>query len=202
MMKRNVIIAVCLVMCVAAAAFAVPQKTLANLQTAYNGESNANARYTAFALKADEDGYPQVAALFRAAAKAEEIHAKNHAVAIKELGAAPVKNIVKTEVKSTRENLKTAIAGEVYERDVMYPNFLKEARAENVPIALRTFNYALHAEAGHANLYTAAEKNLQTMTKSGVTYSVCSVCGYTVAMIDFNRCPNCGTPKDKFIAVS
>lgn len=202
MTKRSIIIALCLTLCVAAAVYAVPQKTLANLQTAYNGESNAEARYIAFAEKAEQDGYPQAAALFRAAAKAEEIHASNHAAAIKELGGTPAKNVLKPEVKSTSENLQAAIAGETYERDVMYPNFLKDARAENVSVALRTFNYALHAEAGHADLYTVAQKNLPNMTRQGVTYSVCTTCGYTVAVTDFNRCPNCGSPKDKFIAVS
>src|SRR5512140_22677 len=95
--------------------------TLGNLQTAFNGESNARARYLAFAVQADQEGHGPVASLFRAAARAEQIHAANHAAVIKKLGAEPVANIETPVVKSTRENLAAAIEGEVYERDVMYP---------------------------------------------------------------------------------
>src|SRR5271157_4058600 len=80
--------------------------TLDNLQAAYNGESNANARYLIFARKADEEGYGKVASLFRAAAKAEEIHANNHAAVIEKMGGVPVLNLEPTDVKSTRENLR------------------------------------------------------------------------------------------------
>jgi rubrerythrin len=102
-------------------------KTLENLQAAYNGESNAHAKYTLFAKKADAEGYCQVASLFRAAARAEQIHAQNHARVIRKLGAEPVATIEAHPVKSTRENLQTAIAGETYERDTMYPAFIQEA---------------------------------------------------------------------------
>src|SRR5690348_4328328 len=105
--------------------------TLQNLQTAYNGESNAHARYLAFAKQADQDGYAQAAALFRAAARAEEIHAANHAVVIKKMGATPAAKIETALVKTTKENLEAAVKGETYERDVMYPAFLKQARADN-----------------------------------------------------------------------
>jgi rubrerythrin len=103
--------------------------TLDNLQTAFNGESNANARYLAFARKADEEGFGEVASLFRAAAKAEEVHARNHGDVIRKMGATPALNLEPIEVKTTHENLKAAIAGEKYERDIMYPKFVEVAQA-------------------------------------------------------------------------
>ena len=115
-----------------AAATAAPAagSTLDNLQAAFNGESNANAKYLAFSKKAAEEGYGQVASLFKAAARAEEIHAANHAVVIKKLGGVPKADVKTPEVKTTSENLKVAISGETYERDTMYPEFLAKARKD------------------------------------------------------------------------
>ncbi len=177
-------------------------KTLDNLQAAFNGESNAHARYVAFADKAQKDGYAQVASLFRAAARAEEIHAANHAIVIKKLGGSPQAKIDKPDVKSTKENLLAAVKGEVYERDVMYPEFIKQAKAERNTDALQTFNYAKSAEAEHASLYTTAEGNLAQMKGKGETYYVCTICGYTTKKIDFEKCPSCFNPKEKYVAVS
>ncbi len=178
-----------------------PETTLKNLQAAFNGESNAAARYTAFAAQADAEGFHKAASLFRAAARAEQIHAANHAAVIRKLGATPEAQIETPVVKSTAENLKAAIAGEEYERDVMYPTFIKEAEAEGVSAALRTFQYALEAETEHARLYTAALSNLQQM-KSKTTYCVCATCGYTVETLTTERCPVCHHPKEKFELIS
>ncbi len=182
---------------------AVPatSKTLANLQAAYQGESNAHVRYAAFAKKADQEGFARAASLFRAAARAEQIHAANHAAVIRKLGHTPEAKIDAPVVKSTPENLQVAIAGETYERDVMYPNFIKEAEAEKNTAAVRTFNHALEAETEHARLYTDALEHLDHMlTKT--TFYVCAVCGYTCEKIDFDRCPVCMHPKEKFEQVS
>lgn len=135
--------------------------TLENLQAAFNGESNAHTKYLLFATKADEEGYGKVASLFRAAAHAEEIHANNHAEAIKKLGATPTADIVAPEVKTTKENLEAAIAGESYERDTMYPAFIAVARTDNNKDALKSFNYAKTAEAEHAKLYSEALADLE-----------------------------------------
>lgn len=184
----------------AASAFA--GTTLQNLQTAYNGESNAHARYLAFAKQADQQGYLQAAALFRAAARAEQVHANNHAVVIKKMGATPEAKIQTPDVRSTKENLQTAIKGETYEKDVMYPAFLKQARAEGNKDAIQTFNYAKTAEIEHAKLYTAAAADPEKMKAKGVTYQVCPVCGYTVPKADFAKCPSCFTPKEKYETVA
>ncbi len=177
--------------------------TLANLQTAYNGESNAHARYVAFAKKADAEGYGQVASLFRAAAKAEEIHANNHAAVIKKMGGTPDAKIETPVVKTTKENLEAAIKGETYERDKMYPEFIKQAKEVRDTAALETFNYAKTAEAEHAKLYSEALKDLDKLKGSKAKdYFVCGICGYTVTKIDFAKCPSCFSPKDKYVTVA
>lgn len=172
-------------------------KTLGNLMAAFNGESNAHARYVAFAQKAQEEGYGEVASLFRAAARAEEIHAKNHAEVIRKMGGVPKADVKQPEVKTTAENLQAAIEGESYERDTMYPQFLSEARAERNRDALRSFNYALAAEGEHAKLYSAALERLDALKGSQAkTFYVCTVCGYTTSKLDFSKCPSCFNPVD------
>jgi rubrerythrin len=177
-------------------------KTLDNLQTAFNGESNARARYLAFAQKAEAEGYGKVASLFRAAARAEDIHANNHAEVIRKLGAPPAADVKTPEVKSTAENLEAAIKGESYERDTMYPEFLKQAREDGNRDAVRTFNLAKEAEAEHAKLYTEASGNLAAWKTNAQTFYVCPSCGYTTPTLNFDKCPVDFTPRDKFIAVS
>jgi rubrerythrin len=178
-------------------------KTLDNLQTGFNGESNAHARYLAFAEKADQEGYGQVASLFRVAAKAEDVHAANHAAVIKKMGGTPQAKIDAPVVKSTKENLEAAIKGESYERDTMYPEFLKQARAEGYRDAVQTFNYAKTAEGEHAKLNTEALNNLPRLKGSKAKdYFVCTVCGYTTSKLGFSKCPSCFTHKDKYEKVS
>ena len=104
----------------------------------------------------------------------------NHAAVIEEIGALPQAQIEASAVKSTRENLEAAIKGETYERDTMYPDFLKQARADRNSHAVRTLNLARTAETEHARLYETALANLDRLkgTKEA-TYYVCPVCGYT-----------------------
>jgi rubrerythrin len=134
-----------------------PQKTIDNLNAAIQGEANASRRYTLFAAKADEEGYPQVAKLFRAAALAESIHQKNHEKVLRDLGLQPkppeIENIT---VGTTRQNLEVPIKGEAQEQEEMYPTMVKEAHRENVPAAARSFTYALNTEAQHLKLFKNA----------------------------------------------
>lgn len=190
------------VLTLSAAVFAGPSAsatTLENMQSAYNGESNAHARYLAFAKQADSEGYGEVASLFRAAARAEKIHATNHAAVIQELGTTPLAKIEVPVVKSTRENLEAAIKGETYERDTMYPDFLKQARSDRKTAALRSLNLAKTAEAEHAKLYASALANLDRLkgTKE-IAYYVCPTCGFTVRETNFAKCPSCFTAKGAF----
>ena len=177
--------------------------TLENMQTAFNGESNAHARYAAFAQQADKEGYRDVANLLRAAARAEQIHASNHAAVIKQLGAEPKANIESPQVKTTRENLEAAIKGETYERDTMYPDFLKQAKADGNPKATRSLNLAKTAEAEHAKLYQSALSGLNgAKDVAAAGYYVCPVCGFTTRVVDFEKCPSCFTAKEKFERVA
>ncbi|MEQ9353761.1 rubrerythrin family protein [Coleofasciculus chthonoplastes] len=172
--------------------------TLKNLQAAYNGESNAHARYLAFAEKAETEGYQQVARLFQAAAQAEAIHAANHAAVIRKLGAKPEATIETPEVKSTRENLEEAIKGESYERDTMYPEFIEQAKQKGNTEAVQTFTYAVQAETEHAKYYTQAKDNLEDWKEAKMVFYVCPECGFTTNNLNFENCPECGTAKNLF----
>ncbi|MHB2007352.1 MAG: rubrerythrin family protein [Acidobacteriaceae bacterium] len=185
------------------ASAATSSTTLQNMQAAFNGESNAHVRYLAFAKQADGEGYGEAASLFRAAARAEEVHASNHAAVIKEMGATPKATIESPEVKSTRENLEAAIKGETYERDIMYPAFLKQARRDGNTDAVRSLSFAKTAEAEHAKLYTRSLQNLGQMKDSkSTTFFVCPTCGYTTRELNFSMCPSCFTPGEMFEKVA
>jgi len=178
--------------------------TVENLLAAFEGESNAHAKYTAFAAKADEDGLHGAASLFRAAARAEQIHATNHARVIGLMGGRAECEIHPAEVKSTLENLKAALNGEQYEIDTMYPGFLDEATERKNTAAIRTFHGALEAEKTHARLYAeaiallAAGKRDSWIGESREFY-VCPVCGYTSETEEeHERCPVCNCPWERF----
>jgi rubrerythrin len=179
-------------------------KTVENLLAAYEGESNASAKYNAFATKADAEGYHGAASCFRAASRAEAIHAANHARIIKQLGGEAKGTIHAAEVKSTLENLKTALAGELYEVNTMYPDFLAEATARQNTAAIRTFHGAMEAEKTHARLYGEAIALVEAGKKDSWVsaprkFYVCPVCGYTSESPDeHERCPVCKVPWGKF----
>jgi len=179
-----------------AASSASPQ-TIKNLNAAFQGESNASNRYAAFAKKADAEGLPQVAKLFRAASAAEAIHRDSHKAAIIELGGA-VESFKLDEVKpaTTAENLKAAIKGETYERDTMYPEFLATAKADDAKSAIRTFQFALAVEKQHAVLYQNALDQLGKNPPAD--YYVCQVCGATLTALPDKKCPVCRNGLDEF----
>jgi len=152
-------------------------KTEKNLKDAFAGESQANRKYLAFAKKAEEEGYKQVAKLFRAAAEAETVHAHNH---LRELKG----------IKSTKENLEEAIGGESYEFLTMYPAMIEEAKAENNTTALRSFNIANEVEKIHHALYKKALEDIGKNKEAD--YYICKVCGYTAEGDAPDTCPVCG----------
>jgi rubrerythrin len=169
---------------------AVSDQTLKNLNAAFQGESNAANRYTKFAEKAEEEGYQQVAKLFRAASAAEAIHRETHKAAILELGGTVATfDLDPVVVGTTAENLQSAIKGESYERDTMYPEFLAVAKADDARAAIRTFEFAMAAEKEHAKLYQEA---LDTLGKNApADYFVCQVCGMTLTALPDKKCPSC-----------
>jgi rubrerythrin len=175
----------------------VSPQTLDNLNTAFQGESNASHRYEAFAKKADAEGYVFAARLFRAASKAEAIHRDTHKKAILELGG-KIKDFKLDEVKAgaTADNLQAAIKGETYERDTMYPEFMAQAKKDEAKPAIRTLLYAQKAEAEHAKLYKEALDNLGK--KAELSLYVCKVCGYTVTELPGKNCPSCREPVSNY----
>ncbi len=155
-----------------------------NLKEAFAGESQANRKYLAFAIKADKEGYPQVTKLFRAAADAETVHALNHFRVLEGVG-------------STADNLNAAISGETEEFMDMYPKFIKEAKSEGASdAAIVSFDVANQVEEIHAGLYQKALDSLGS--NEDVDYYVCQVCGNTVERNAPERCPVCNAPKEKF----
>ncbi len=179
----------------------VEKTTLENLQAAFNGESNAHARYLAFAQKADSEGYGKAASLFRAAARAEQVHFERHAKVIQELGGIPTAKIETPVVQRTAENLEAAMKGEIYESTVMYPEFLAKAEKDQSKSAIDAFEDAGAAEAVHASLYKSALENLEAWKGKNKNFEVCLFCGNVVEKIYFKECPICGKSKNQFSAV-
>ena len=161
-------------------------KTDDNLKAAFAGESQANRLYLAFAKKAEQEGLTQIAKLFKAASESETVHALNH---LRVMG----------QVKSTVDNLGTAVSGETYEFKKMYPDFIAEAKKEENKKALTSFDYANKVEQIHAGLYQKAIDALVAKKElPKVDYYVCSVCGNTVEGSAPDICPICASPKEKF----
>jgi rubrerythrin len=157
-----------------------------NLKDAFAGESQASRKYLYFAEKADEDGQPQVAKLFRAASDAETVHARNHLNAMNGIG-------------SAADNLKAAIEGEKYEFTKMYPAFIDQAREEKNSKAEVSFNWANKVEQIHHNLYQKALKDVEAGKQiENKPIFVCQRCGNTVEGEAPDKCPVCGAPKTLF----
>jgi rubrerythrin len=160
-----------------------------NLKESFAGESQANQKYRAFAKKAELEGMPNIARLFRTAAEAERIHAEGHLKAM-------------DGVASTRENLQAAIEGETYEYTTMYPPMLELAKAEGHRAKVM-FGYAVKAEAVHAELYKralAAVEQGKDLAETG--FYLCPFCGHIEFGTPPATCPICGAPAPKFVEVA
>ncbi len=165
-------------------------QTMKNLLEAFAGEAQANRRYRAFAVKAEEEGLGNLARLFRAIAESEAVHAANH---LRAMGG----------VKSSVENVEEARNGEVEEYKGMYPMFIDQARRDINNEALTSFIWANSAEQTHGDLY---EKALAAVKGGGDVeledIYICEVCGHTVEGEAPDTCPICNVPKEKFRKVS
>jgi rubrerythrin len=160
--------------------------TKENLKTAFAGESQANRTYIAFAKKADEEGFKQIAKLFRAAADSETVHALYHLNAMNGVG-------------STLENLNEAMSGENYEHTEMYPAFIEKAKEEGNKVARLGFMYAMKVEMIHEAKFTEAAGSLQSGRDLGEKrLFVCQYCGNVEEDSAPDSCPICGRTKDWF----
>jgi rubrerythrin len=161
-------------------------KTDEYLKSAFAGESQANRRYLAFARKAEEEGFTQIAKLFKAAAEAETVHALNHLR-------------ITEEIRSTSENLGIAISGETFEFKEMYPEYISTAKQEGNKQAAWSFDVANQVEQIHAKLFTKAIVALESKKPlEQVDYYVCGICGNTVEGAPPDKCPICSAPREKF----
>ncbi|TAK96991.1 rubrerythrin family protein [Patescibacteria group bacterium] len=160
--------------------------TQENLMTAFAGESQANRKYLAFAKKAEAEGKPGLAKLFRAAAEGETVHALNYL-------------LIGGKIGSSLENVQGAIQGETYEINEMYPGFVEQANTENNAGAAMKMGSALKVEQVHQQLFKAAEVALATEGDIELKeYFVCGVCGYPAEGEAPEKCPICGAPREKF----
>ena len=163
------------------------QMTEKNLRDAYAGESQAHMKYLIFADRAEKEGKPNIARLFRAIAFAEQVHATNHLATLGDVG-------------STVENLQAAIDGENFEVEEMYPAYDAVAKLQSEKGAIRSVHYAIEAEKIHAAMYTEAKQTAKEGKDADIgNIYICPVCGYTVEGAAPDTCPVCGVPKEKFV---
>lgn len=173
-----------------AAKDALPNIVRDAVETAIRHEHEAVVRYQAFAAKADEEGYPGAAALFRAQAASEATHQKRFTKALEASGVTVSSGEVATpKVWSTADNLRAAAASETIERDVTYREAIRACRTHGAEDIAKVFDQTRDSEVEHVNLCNAAARDLQSL-KSGKTYYVCDGCGYTTD-IKLGFCPAC-----------
>jgi len=159
-----------------------------NLKTAFAGESQANQKYRAFAKKAEKDGFPIIAKLFKTTAEAERIHAEGHLKALEGVG-------------STLDNLLTAIAGETFEYEEMYPEMYEQAKEEKHK-AKKMFKWAMETEKVHAELYKLALEAVKAgKDLEGVDFYLCPLCGHIEMGKPTERCPYCGVKPEDYVLV-
>ncbi len=156
------------------------------LSEALAGESQAHIKYLAFSEVAEKDGLTNIARLFKAIAYAEQVHATNHA---RNLGI----------IQGTKENLDTAIAGENFEVDEMYPAYDAVAKLQEEKGAQKSIHYAIEAEKIHSGLYQQAKEAVESGNDVKIEdVYICPVCGYTHIGEPPERCPVCGARSSTF----
>ncbi len=165
-----------------------------NLETAFEEETKTSSAYKAYATRADEEGYPGLASLFRATALAEQIHAGNHARVLRHMGGFPGIDAPIPRIEGTLQNLRTAFVDQKFEVDYLYPT------------AIRSFHWALEADKSHVNLYSDIMARVQSGTSPEWEYTqhaffVCGLCGYATEHPDGENCPGCNYLWEKFEAV-
>ncbi|MFP4105733.1 MAG: rubrerythrin family protein [Phycisphaerae bacterium] len=167
--------------------------TAANLRSAFGGESQAHMRYLIWGNKAEKDGFPHVARMFRAISRAEQAHATGHFKALRNVeGAFDVTSAAGFGLGTTSNNLAGAIEGETFEINEMYPAYLEVAKMQDVKGAQQSMTYALSAEKIHAAWFTKAKKSVDDGKDFEIgTIQICPVCGHTMEGEAPDQCPIC-----------
>ncbi len=176
--------------------------TTENLRSAFGGESMAHMRYLVWAEKAEKEGFPNVARLFRAISRAEQAHASGHFRAMRsESGAFPVFAGGGFGLTDTAENLARAIEGELHEVEEMYPAYLAAARMQDEKGAVCSMEYALQAEQIHAKMFADAKTAVEGGKDAQLeTVYICPVCGHTHEGDGLSDCcPICNVKRDLFV---
>jgi len=155
------------------------------LNQAYVGEAKAALRLKVFADKAEQEGYKQLARLFRVIAFSEEIH-----------GARALR--ILKEIKSTEENLAASFESETKVAEIAYDRFVKLAEEAGDKGAVLHFSQSRDVEETHAKLYKQAMAHF--MEERETNYYVCKVCGYVADGVLPDECPVCGAKKEQFVS--
>ncbi len=156
-----------------------------NMKAAFAGESQAHIKYLNFAERAERDGLPNVARLFRAASFAEQVHASKHLRVLEGIG-------------TTSDNLEAAIGGETFEFTEMYPAFAAVAELQGEAAAIKSIKRANDAEIIHAELYQRAKAAVAKGNDAELApIYVCQACGWTGEGEAPDKCPFCGAPKER-----
>ncbi len=174
-----------------------------NMKEAFKGETTASAKYAAYSKKAEEEGYHEIAMLFKAASTSEKVHAGNHKAVLKQGNQQAPSFTPEFTVKSTKENLKDAIAGETYEITTMYPEFIVNANKAGNQFSLMSLNYAYKTEQKHKPMYEKALAALESNNVKSlpVVFYVCPTCGNTYDSEAPARCGISMTSSEKFIKI-
>jgi rubrerythrin len=158
-----------------------------NVEGALAGESQAHIKYLAFSEKAAAENLPNVARIFKAASFSEQVHATNHLKTLSGVG-------------GTKDNLAAAAGGESFEVEEMYPADITVAKAQGEKTAETFLSYAMEAEKVHLRIYQAARKAVESGRDAAPTpIHVCSMCGFTMEGKAPDKCPVCGSPREKFV---
>jgi rubrerythrin len=178
-----------------------------NLATAFEEEMKNCTAYKAYAASADEEGLHGLASVFRATARAEQIHADNHARVLRHMGGSTLIDIQKPRVESAIANLKSALVDQKFEVDYLYPTFLITAVSLFDSTAIRSFHWALEADKSHVRLHSEVLSRLVGNGKSGWAREqhdlyVCALCGYTAENPEAENCPGCNYLWEKFERIS
>ncbi len=176
--------------------------TATNLRSAYAGESMAHMRYKTWSDKAEAEGFPSVARMFKAISYAELVHANNHFRALAdEAGPFDVTGGGVFGLKDTSQALQGGIDGETFEIDEMYPAYLHVATFQGEEEAQQSFHYALEAEKIHAAWYAKAKQAVDAGHDVDLgTVRICKVCGHTIEGDAPDYCPICGAKAEAFVA--
>jgi len=152
-------------------------------QQSYVGEAKAALRLKVYAQKAEEEGFKQIARLFRVIAFSEEIH-----------GARALR--VLKDIKTTEENLAASFESEKTVAEIAYDRFVKMAEQAGDKASLLHFSQSRDVEETHAKLYKQAMNHF--MEERETVYHVCKVCGYVADGVLPDECPVCAAKKDQF----